>query len=514
MLSPGSAPGVLLGSTEPRIWTPPLRPLSRETSYGFDVIDFADEVLDEPLDPWQQWLVVHAGELLEDGRPRFRTVVVLVARQNGKTHALKVLGLYWQFVEQWPLILGMSTNLDYAKEAWEKSVEAAESNEVLAALIPKNGIRRANGEQTFTALDGEGKRCRYKIAASNRKGGRSLSVDRLIIDELREHHDWSAWNAATPAMNARPFAQGFAISNQGDDRSVVLDSLRNSALQYINDGIGDSRLGLFEWSAADGCEVDDPEAWAAANPNLGRRLDMDTIAGPAARAKAAGGEEEAGFRTEILCQRVRQLDAAVDPGCWSNTMEAGTLDEARNRIALCLDVSPDGLHATLVAAAKMDDERVRVEVVAAWDGQGCTQQLRRDLPAWLTKVKPRALGWFPAGPAAALAADLRKRPGWPPAGVKVEEIRADVASVCMGFSEQVIAGQVVHAEDPLLDMHVTAAEKLRTGDSWRFSRKGSGHCDAAYAAAGAVHLARTMPAPVGKPRVLTSLAKARAEDDI
>jgi phage terminase large subunit-like protein len=65
--------------------------------------------------------VIHAGELLPDGRPRFRTVLVLVARQNGKTHALKVLGLYWQFVEMWPLILGMSTNLDYAREAWEKA---------------------------------------------------------------------------------------------------------------------------------------------------------------------------------------------------------------------------------------------------------------------------------------------------------------------------------------------------------------------------------------------------------
>jgi hypothetical protein len=51
---------------------------------------------------------------------------------------------------------------------------------------------------------------------------------------------------------------------------------------------------------------------------------------------------------------------------------------------------------------------------------------------------------------------------------------------------------------------VTGAGRLKRGDAWVFSRKGEGHCDAAYAAAGAVHLARTLPAPVGKPRLVVA----------
>ena len=499
MLSPGSGPSVL-GRTEPRLWTPPLRELTPSTSYGFAVVDFARDVLLEPLDPWQEWLVVHAGELLEDGRPRFRQVLVLVARQSGKTHALKVLSLFWLYVEGWPLVVGMSTNLDYARESWEKSVEAAETVEALAALTPRNGVRRANGEQCLTTSD----RCRYKIAASNRKGGRSLSIDRLVLDELREHHDWSAWNAAVPAMNARPHAQVFAITNQGDDRSVVLDALRSAALEFIATGDGDPRLGLFEWSAPDGCDVDDVEGLAQANPNAGRRTDWDTLLGPARRAKAAGGEEEAGFRTEVLCQRVRSLDAAVDPARWTACLDPGDLSGVRARVALAVDVSPDGLHATLAAAARLDDGRVRVEVLAAWSGAGCTQALRADLPSWLERVRPQALGWLPGGPAASLAADLRdrKRAGWPPPGIRVEEVTTEVASVCMGFAEQVTARQVAQPGDPLLDAQMGGTSKLRTGDRWVFSRKGTGHCDAVYAVAAAAHLARTMPAPVGRPRVI------------
>lgn len=499
-------PEGLKGHTVPRIWTPPLRDLTRETSYGYAVIDFARDVLNEPLDPWQEWIAIHAGELLEDGRPRFRTVLILVARQNGKTHLLKVLALYWLFVETVALVVGMSTNLDYARESWEKAVEMIEGSDLLSSLMPvdrNGGIRRANGEQQITTSE----KCRYKIAASNRRGGRSLSIDRLILDELREHRDWSAWDAAIPAMNARPAAQAFAISNQGDDTSVVLDSLRDSAIEFINTGEGDRRLGLFEYSAHEGADVLDPDGWAAANPNLGRRLDVDTIAGPAARAKAAGGEQEAGFRTEVLCQRVKALDAAIDPGRWAEAKNVGALDDLKDRLAACIDVSPDGQHATLAVAATNGDGVTRVEVVSEWSGITALDALRRDLPGWIKKVRPKTLGWFPGGPAASLAADMAAggtRGGIADIpGLTVAGIKAEVAAVCMGFAEQVDSGVLLHSGQAGLDLHVLSASKLRTGDVWRFSRRGDGQCDAAYAAAGAVHLARTLPKSVGRIRIIT-----------
>jgi hypothetical protein len=82
---PASSPpsARLAGSVRPRLFTPPQRPLTRRTTKGFDVIQFA-EIIGEPLLPWQQWLVKHALELTPDGTYRFRTVLVLVARQNGK----------------------------------------------------------------------------------------------------------------------------------------------------------------------------------------------------------------------------------------------------------------------------------------------------------------------------------------------------------------------------------------------------------------------------------------------
>jgi len=489
----------VLGRTVPRIWTPPLRPLDETTSYGPDVTRFARDVLGRPFDEWQEWLVLHGGELLPDGRPRFRTVLVLVARQQGKTEICVILSLYWLFVEAVSLILGTSTNLAYAKESFDKAVDLAESVPELAAGIAR--VRRAAGEESLVTID----RCRYKIAASNRKGGRSLTIRRLILDELREHHDWSAWNAAVPAMAAVPDAQAWAITNQGDDKSVVLDSLRSTALETLKTGQGDMRLGLFEWSAPDGSKPTDPEALAYANPNLGRRTDLDSLLGDAMRAEAKGGEELAGFLTEYLCMRVRMLDPAIDPARWQDCLDPGDLSAVRDRVALCADVSIDQLHASLVAAAVLPDGRVRVEPVAAWSGRGCTTQMGKEIAALVATVKPQAFGWFPNGPAASVAADLADRgksgsETWPPRDVTVEELRAEVTAVCMGFAELVDAGQVAHAGDPMLDAHAAAAEKLRQGDAWRFTRRGAGHVDGMYAAAGAAHLARTLPPPV-RPRI-------------
>ena len=470
-----------------------------------------------PLDPWERWLVIHGCELLPDGRPRFRKLLVIVARQNGKTHLLVILSLFWLFVEQVKLVLGTSTNLDYARESWEKAVELAEESEVLAADIPpRDGIRRANGEQTLKTVD----RCRYKIAAANRRGGRSLTIHRLILDELREHHDWSAWNAAFNAMNAVRDGQAWAITNQGDDKAVVLDSLRSEAVDTEDklrpESERDMRLGLFEWSAPPGSRPDDVTALAFANPNGGRRIDFDDLLADGRRALRNGGEELAQFQTEVMCMRVRMMNPAINLDRWNapfdpadadvaGCLDPGGLDGVRDRVAAVLDVSMDSQHAVLYAAAVLDDGRVRVDPVRAWEGPRCTRDLRRDLPGLVKRVKPRKLGWFPNGPAAAVGADLgeRKAAGWPPPGVELEQIRSDINAVCMGFADLIANGQVAQSGDPLLTAHLEAAEKAFVGDGWRFTRRGAGHVNGAYAAAGAVHLARTLQ-PRRRPRLVVA----------
>jgi hypothetical protein len=500
-----SVPSGTLGRTLPRLFTPPLVTgppggcpcgcaLTPDTSYGFDLIEFASAI-GMPFDPWQEFLSIHVGELLPDGRPRFRTVLVLVARQNGKTTWAKALILYWLFLERVPLVLGTSTDRTYAKRTWQQVIETAQENEWLRDEIGRTSIRKSTGEETFVTL----RKCEYTFKANNGSAGRSMTVHRWLCDELREHNNREAWDAATNAMNAVDDAQAVCITNQGDDHAVVLDSLHEPAKHFIETGEGDERLGLFEWSAPPGSEPDDVDALAYANPNMGRSghgPDARVLVAAGRRAKRAMGEELSGFRTEVLCQRVELLDPAIEAELWDKAATDAPIELAlhRNQVALCLDVSMDGSHATLLAAAVVDDQ-VHVDVVEAWSGFGCTKAVRADLPALVNRIKPRVVGWFPNGPAAVLAADMQENhaANWPPRRVKLETITAESVAACMSLAELVKVGEVVHSADPMLDAHVHHAQKLRRGDGWVFTRRGATPVDGAYALAGAIHLARTLP---------------------
>ncbi|MGW3619479.1 terminase [Micromonospora arida] len=457
-----------------------------------------------PLDPWEQLAAIHMGELMPDGiTPRGHTILAIVARQNGKTTLLRVLTAYWLLVETWPIIWGMSNLTKNAKKSWQAVIDLLERNPFFRGNIDK--ILRTPGQE-YMRVKVDGYISEYSFGAANADAARSESVDRLIVDELRQHKNWAAMGAAEGSQSARPLAQTVCITNQGDETSQPLVEMRNAALEFIKTGEGDDGLILLEWSAEDNASPLDLRALAQANPNLNRvgedgvlRMAQRTLLGKARRAIKAGGQELDEFRTNYMCQFIRAFNGAINPEKWAAGYVAGDLRNLKSRLAFFLDVSPGPSgHIALVGAAVLEDSRVRVETIREWDGGTASADMRRDLPGVLRRSGARKLGWMPNSETAKFGPDLRKmRIG----GVVVEEITSEVSEVCMSFAEQVDSGQIIYGDDQdMLTDHVTGAFKKYSGDKWKFSRQGKGDCDAAYAAAGAVYLARTMPPSLGPKR--------------
>ena len=253
----------------------------------------------------------------------------------------------------------------------------------------------------------------------------------------------------------------------------MLNTLRAAALSGRSPD-----LAIFEWSAPDGCPLNDLDGWRQANPGLGyfrslRKLALDMVI-----------DDPETFRTECLCQHVVALDVLVQPGAWQGCNDPQlTLNAVRHRVVACFEVAPDGAHAVLIAAARLGDGLVGVDVIKAWTD---LKSAERDLPDLLARVKQKAFGWFPEGPAAGMATTLR--------GVRgSRELRgSEVTELCQEYVETIRRLGLRHRNDPLLSTHTLAARKAVVSDGYRFTRKG-GHVDAAYAAAGAVRLAQTMP---------------------
>lgn len=422
-------PKVRLGKTTPRIFTPPLvtgEPgpcgcgcaLTPTTSLGFSVVDFAAEIVFRPLLPWQRWLLIHAMELLPDGTLRFRNVVVLVARQNGKSTLSQILALWSMYVLGRRVVLGTAQDLDTAEEVWQGAVDLVEELDdedepVRPELHELKGrVIAVNGKKALVLKTGE----RYKIKAANRKAGRGLSGDLIFLDELREHQNWDAWGAITKTMMARPHAQVWCLSNAGDITSVVLAYLRKLAHKALGDPDGicdddktaeptafdaamsaerdvdlgdlevsdlmveEADLFLAEYSAAPGCDVWDRDQWTQANPSMNH--DMGEGAGLTERsiASAAATDPEWVFRTEVLCQ---WPDGAIQgpwaPGSWEATTNklrrtpsgeeyVAEDDRIVGDVCAAVTVSRDRSRAHIAFAGRRADGVRQVEVVASRPG--------------------------------------------------------------------------------------------------------------------------------------------------
>src|SRR5574344_1768722 len=136
------------GKTEPRIWTPPLRELTADTSLGFAAIEYAKTILEMDLYPWQEWALIHELEIIgelgtPDWRFRYRTVVNMVSRQNGKTELSKVIASFFLNVLKVEAVFGTSLSMDKAEEVWEAVILEQETHPLLASEIQT--IARRNG---------------------------------------------------------------------------------------------------------------------------------------------------------------------------------------------------------------------------------------------------------------------------------------------------------------------------------------------------------------------------------
>lgn len=450
------------GSETPRIFTPPLRELTDETTLGFECIHFLEVVLGWVLYPWQKWLYIHALELLPDGGLRFDTILILIARQNGKTKWLLGLALYRLYIMESSLVISTAQDLDKAEGTLSEGNDEIDDCAALAAEKVK--YLTTNGKHRIIL---SGRRF-WRAQVSSRKGGRSLSADLAILDELREHTSWDAWNAIAPTTTAVENAQVVAVSNAGDVKSIVLRSLRDEAVREIqSDQTAGSTTFLGEWSAPAGSSLRDPDALAMANPSVGWKFPMSKLLGKVSKGS------EAGNRTEYLCEWVDVIEQGLFPErAWPDALDAESRPAEGARLSLALDVSWNRSRSHLVACGQREDGRWHVELVASRAGTDWV------IP-WLTErlpVEGEAPGWWDGrlvvqargAPASALKDDLVD------AGVEVVEWGGPELSAATGrFYDALVQGRLAHLSQPTLAASVRGAKAKASGDATWIDRRNS-----------------------------------------
>lgn len=455
----------LRGHTTPRVYTPELRELTPETSLGFECIAFLEEDLGWELRPWQRWLYIHALELDETGEGfRFDTIIVLIARQNGKTRWLLGLVLWRLYVDMARLVISTAQDLDKAEELLDEGAGMIEGDPELNGELVK--YLQTNGKRKIT-LTG---RRRWKAQTATRKGGRSLSADLAILDELREHQSWAAWAAIVPTTTAVARSQVVAVSNAGDQTSVVLRTNRDSASRRIELGqTSDTKVALFEWSAPKGVPHTDPQYWPYANPSLGFGITVDKLAG------YAESFPESEFRTEYMCQWVDTLEPGVFPeGAWESCRDPESRRAAGAPLSVAVDVSFDRRWSHVTVAAPREDGNIHLELIASRAGTDWVVEWFRERAQRMPEVVVQARG----APASSLIEDLRLVTYVDDEGIErnltvVEWGGPELAAASGRFYDAVVQRRIRHRGQPRLTAAADLVKSKQSGDAWFFERKNS-----------------------------------------
>ena len=366
----GATKKPLVGHVKPRIHTPFLKGDSRVQ----EVADLAEKI-GMPLLDWQRFVLEDMLRIDEKGEFKRKTLGLLIARQNGKTHLARMLILSHLFLWDSKMVVGMSSNRNMALDTFRQVANAIMDNDFLKDQVRQ--IRYANGQESITTLKGN----RYQIVAATRDGSRGVTSNFTFCDELREISE-EAWKALRPTTRATG-GQTLVCSNAGDAYSTVLNDLRERALSYPS-----PTLGWYEYSAPPHCKIDDRNAWTMANPSLGTLISEETL------EEAVATNPINNTRTEMLCQWVDSMTSPFTTQMITDTSDSNLQITLGGNIAFAIDVSPSKRSGALVAA-KLNQATGKIEIglLQLWTSDIAIDDLKMaaDVHAWAQKFKPRVI---------------------------------------------------------------------------------------------------------------------------
>jgi phage terminase large subunit-like protein len=464
----------LRGATKPRLQSVPLKGKSK-----IDDVKQLCEIIKMPLLPWQEYVLKDMLTVDIKGKWIRKTNLLLIARQNGKTHLARMLIL--AHLIKWETnVLIMSSNRSMALDTFRQVTDILENNDHLKGFVKQ--IRYANGTESIEMLNGT----RLDVVAATRDGSRGRSVNGLLfIDEVREISE-EGFRAATPVTRAHANSHTLLCSNAGDAFSTVLNDLRERAISYPP-----KSFGFYEYSAPQYCKIDDRNAWATANPSLGYTISEEAL------EEAIATSPIENTRTETLCQWIDSLSSPWPHGVLEETSDS-TLEMTTGAYTVFgFDVSPSRRNGSLVAGQILPDGRIGIGILETYSSQVAIDELKMaaSIKGWADIYKPR-LVCFDKYATQTIADRLAQ------SGVMVEDVSGQqFYKACGDLLEGLVNHRVVHnGQTELIQQMNNCAAKVNDS-AWRIiKRKSAGDISAPI---GLAMVVSKLMLPQPKPQIYT-----------
>lgn len=469
----------LRGATKPRVHSPLLKGKTRAN----EVIEMVERLKMDKLMPYQEFILKDMMMVDKKNNYRRKTSLLLISRQNGKSHLGRVRVIWGMFYGDEKKILIMSANRATSLMLFREIAWIIESTPELKAMTKV--IRYANGGERIELLNG----ATLDVISDNSSSPRGRTADFLWIDEIREISE-EGYKAAVPVTRARANSQTFLTSNAGDVFSSVLNSLVERAKEYPPE-----TFGYYEYSAPQYCKIDITldsfwlDAVVPSNPALGYIITKESIE----EAIATAATETT--RTETLCQFVDSLQSPWPFGILEDTSD-NTLEIAVGAYTIFgFDVSPSRRNASLVAGQLLPDGRIGIGIMQTWSSQVAVDDLKiaAEIKGWCDLFHPRMVCYDKY--ATQSIADRLKQ-----AGVMTEDVSGQqFYQACGDLLTGLVTHKVVHnGQAELIQQMNNCAAKVNDS-AWRIvKRRSSGDISAPI---GIAMVVSKLMLPAPKPQI-------------
>lgn len=255
-----------------------------------------------------------------DKRRLRRRGVISMARQNGKTEIVAALiSLHLVGPETVPskTILCSATTKDQAAILFDRVVVMMRSNPELVQRMKINV--RSRYMRTLDEIPTD-----FKAIPSEVTAAHGQPTPFFVVDEYAQAKSDDLYNTLASSQGSFDEPLGIAISTLSQvPGNPMADLVREAKVNSDPQSPRyDPTWTSFVYAAEEGCELDDREQWAAANPSLGTSPKMDDMEA-ACRLAQSMPSQEAHFRVYRLNQSLGVFGGIVTQSQWLASIDEG-----------------------------------------------------------------------------------------------------------------------------------------------------------------------------------------------
>ena len=446
-------------------------------SFGPRVVNWAKRRLKLRLDSWQQYALYRALEHDADMNLLARTVLLSVARQNGKSVIVRSFvgwlldeGHKWDTFRKWDFILLAAHDAKQARIPYDfirRDVLTYAEISGWGHTARRQGVARARATQ-YTGIELNG--VRVDVATSQPGSARGISPGLICFDEVLTQTTFATYEVLSPAQVAIPNSQMLMTSTAGYADSVLLRAMHDKLYrQHTNAEQHDpSFMGLW-WRADDDDTGLDWEQLEKANPSLagGNRLSRQLIT-----SEYGILPKGSWVRERLNRWHDERVDAPFSIAAWGACRLKTPLHpgEVAGNYVVAVDVLSTWFEGSIIVSGLRKDGRVGIEVhrhlLARTDRPLTAPDFTSGIAKIAAKVKVDAVVYAASS---ALAPALERHAV--ETGLPYQAITAArMLMACADFAEAVTAKRIAH-DDPFLDSQVASAQRRFVGNegAWRWT---------------------------------------------